>query len=57
MQTKTSPMKSKKLNQLRSVVIERNFTKHPAGSVLIKQGDTWVLCTASVEETVHARYR
>ena len=52
MQTKTSPMKSKKLNQLRSVVIERNFTKHPAGSVLIKQGDTWVLCTASVEESV-----
>ncbi len=45
-------MKSKKINQLRSVVIERNFTKHSAGSVLIKQGDTWVLCTASVEESV-----
>ena len=30
----------------------RAFTKYAAGSVLIKWGDTWVLCTASVEETV-----
>ncbi|MBO7685839.1 MAG: ribonuclease PH [Kiritimatiellae bacterium] len=30
----------------------RNFTKHAAGSVLVKWGDTWVLCTASVEATV-----
>lgn len=52
MLAKTSPMKSKKPNQLRSVVIERKFTKHAAGSVLIKQGDTWVLCTACVEESV-----
>jgi len=42
----------KKLNQLRTVSIERHFTKHAAGSVLMKQGDTWVLCTASVEEKV-----
>ncbi len=42
----------KKANQLRPVVIERHFTKHAEGSVLIKQGDTWVLCTASVEEKV-----
>ena len=42
----------KKSNQLRAVSIERHFTKHAAGSVLIKQGDTWVLCTASVEEKV-----
>ena len=45
-------MRMKKANQLRPVVIERGFTKHAAGSVLIKQGDTWVLCTASVEEKV-----
>jgi len=45
-------MKSKKTNQLRPVILERNFTKHAAGSVLIKQGDTWVLCTACVEESV-----
>ena len=42
----------KKANQLRPVTIERHFTKHAEGSVLIKQGDTWVLCTASVEEKV-----
>jgi ribonuclease PH len=42
----------KKANQLRPVSIERHFTRHAEGSVLIKQGDTWVLCTASVEEKV-----
>ena len=42
----------KKTNQLRPVIIERQFTKHAEGSVLIKQGDTWVLCTASIEEKV-----
>ena len=42
----------KKPNQLRPVQIERHFTKHAEGSVLIKQGETWVLCTASVEEKV-----
>jgi ribonuclease PH len=31
-------------------VIERHFTKHAEGSVLISCGDTRVLCTASVEE-------
>jgi ribonuclease PH len=42
----------KKSNELRPIRIIRNFTKHAAGSVLIKWGDTWVLCTASVEEKV-----
>src|SRR5438105_4966758 len=37
---------------LRPVVITRGFTKHAEGSVLIAQGDTRVLCTASVEEGV-----
>lgn len=31
-------------------MIERHFTKHAEGSVLISCGDTRVLCTASVEE-------
>ena len=39
-------------DELRPIRIERNFTKHAAGSVLIKWGDTWVLCTASVEDKV-----
>jgi ribonuclease PH len=42
----------KKANQLRAVSLERQYTKFAAGSVLIRQGDTWVLCTASVEEKV-----
>ncbi|MCP5267840.1 MAG: ribonuclease PH [Zoogloeaceae bacterium] len=39
-------------NQLRPLVIERNFTRHAEGSVLIRMGDTHVLCNASVEENV-----
>ena len=39
-------------DQLRSIRITRNFTRHAEGSVLIEMGDTRVLCTASVEETV-----
>ena len=39
-------------DELRPIKIVRNFTKHAAGSVLIKWGDTWVLCTASVEDKV-----
>ena len=39
-------------DELRKIEIVRNFTKYAAGSVLIKWGDTWVLCTASVEEKV-----
>lgn len=39
-------------DQLREVQILRHYTKHAEGSVLIKFGDTHVLCTASVEEKV-----
>ncbi len=39
-------------NQLRPVEIIRHYTKHAEGSVLVKFGDTHVLCTASVEEKV-----
>ena len=39
-------------NQLRNIEIVRNYTKHAEGAVLIKFGDTHVLCTASVEEKV-----
>jgi len=38
--------------QLRSIRITRNYTKHAEGSVLIECGDTKVICTASVEERV-----
>ena len=36
----------------RDVEIERGFTKHAAGSVLIAFGDTKVICTASLENQV-----
>ena len=42
----------RKEDELRKIEIVRGFTKYAAGSVLIKWGDTWVLCTASVEEKV-----
>ena len=39
-------------SELRTVKITRNFTRHAEGSVLIEMGDTQVLCTASVEESL-----
>ncbi len=43
--------------ELREIVIKRNYTRHAEGSVLICCGDTQVLCTASVEERVPAFLR
>ena len=37
---------------LRKIELIRNFTKHAEGSVLVEFGDTRVICTASVEESV-----
>ena len=42
----------RKLDELRSITIETNITKHAEGSCLIKIGDTHVLCTATVEDMV-----
>src|SRR6187549_3486248 len=39
-------------DQLRPVAIERAFTRHAEGSVLVSFGETRVLCTASVENRV-----
>ncbi|MDR6937145.1 MULTISPECIES: ribonuclease PH [unclassified Luteibacter] len=39
-------------DQLRPVSIERHYTRHAEGSVLVSFGDTKVLCTASIEERV-----
>ncbi|MFH0903307.1 MAG: ribonuclease PH [Pseudomonadota bacterium] len=38
--------------QLRSIEIVTGFQKHAEGSALVKCGDTWVVCAASVEEKV-----
>ena len=39
-------------DQMRPVSIETDVTRHAEGSCLIRQGDTHVLCTASLEERV-----
>jgi ribonuclease PH len=39
-------------DELRRVCFERRHAKHAEGSVLVEFGDTQVLCTASVEDTV-----
>lgn len=39
-------------NEMRPVTLTRRFTKHAEGSVLVQFGDTQVICTASVDESV-----
>ncbi|HHC72022.1 MAG TPA: ribonuclease PH [Thiotrichales bacterium] len=39
-------------DQLRTIRLSRNYTKHAEGSVLTEFGDTRVICTATVEERV-----
>ena len=50
--TPVSRPSGRALDELRSIRIEREFTRHAEGSVLISFGDTRVLCTASVEGRV-----
>ncbi|HEY9855276.1 MAG TPA: ribonuclease PH [Stenomitos sp.] len=42
----------RKADEMRPLTIQRGFTKHAEGSVLISFGDTKVLCNASLEERV-----
>ena len=42
----------RRADALRPVSLQRGYTKHAEGSVLVSFGDTKVLCTASVEEKV-----
>jgi ribonuclease PH len=39
-------------DQLRPLSITPDYLKDPEGSVLVKAGETWVVCTASVENKV-----
>jgi len=39
-------------SQIRPIQITKNFTKHADGSVLIAYGDTKVICTATINESV-----
>ena len=38
--------------QLRKIIVTRSYIKHAEGSCLIELGNTRVVCTASVDETV-----
>ena len=49
---KQSRPSGRRPEQLRRVVITRNYIMHAEGSVLIEFGDTKVICTASVEDKV-----
>ena len=42
----------RQIDQMRSVTIEVDATRHAEGSCMIKCGDTHVLCTATVDERV-----
>ena len=42
----------RKADELRTTKITRNYIKSAEGSVLIQMGDTWVICTATVENGV-----
>ena len=42
----------RKPEELRTVAVERGYTRHAEGSVMVAFGDTRVICTASVEEGV-----
>lgn len=39
-------------DQIRTTKLERDYTKYAEGSVLVSTGDTKVICTASVENSV-----
>ncbi len=39
-------------DQLRDISFDSGFSRHAEGSVLVRCGDTHVLCTASVEESI-----
>lgn len=44
--------KKRRANQLRQISVQRHFTNKAPGSVLFSAGNTVVLCTASVEDSV-----
>jgi len=48
----SSRVGGRRADELRAVRIQRRYTRHAEGSVLVEFGDTRVLCTASVEERV-----
>ena len=50
--TELSRPSGRSADQMRAISLQRSFTRHAEGSVLVCFGDTQVLCTASVENRV-----
>ena len=50
--TNTVRYDGRSYDEIRKTVIERNYLKYPEGSVLISQGNTKVIVTATVQESV-----
>lgn len=50
--TQTARPSGRQPDELRAIKIERNYTAHAEGSVLISCGNTKVLCNASVEDRI-----
>ena len=48
----TSRPSNRAVDQLRTIRLTRQYTRHAEGSELIECGDTKVICTASIEEKV-----
>ena len=48
----TIRLDGRKYDEIRKTTIQRNYLKYPEGSVLITQGNTKVIVTASVQEFV-----
>ena len=48
----TTRAHDRRADALRPLALERGYTRHAEGSVLVSAGETRVLCTASVEEGV-----
>lgn len=42
----------RKWNEIRKITITRDFLKYPGGAVLIEMGNTKVICTATIEDSV-----
>lgn len=42
----------RQVNELRKIKVTRNYTKYAEGSVLIEFGDSKIICTATVDESV-----
>jgi ribonuclease PH len=52
MSNTTSRRDGRRSDELRPIEIVTGYQKHAEGSALIRCGDTWVLCAASVEDRV-----